>query len=173
MKKIIISAELDVPFDFDPTRIEHFLKEMGRINKVNIQSVHFADNPPDAESVLVYFDMDEEEPYYLEETNSKYPSQHPLEGEMVELLMQHGVCTHLKGYYPRADRYGIPSWAAGDSQSASTIPAEHGFKVSNAFTSEAIDSQDDGSEHFYATFLIPREYRSQLPSELPVLAKQA
>lgn len=64
--------------------------------------------------------------------------------DLVQRLVSEGVCTGLSGYYPRADRYGTPSW--DEAAGAMGFAGNFGFAAPRSSADFTVDARDSGDD---------------------------
>ncbi len=160
MQKIMISGHVTTDDSVDVGRLEGLIRDAiaSYVPEpvyelvMNTGSVQIKPTPGEG-SVWILILPDDEEPYYLVENDQDRTFERPLTDDEASYLLEHGVAIAGRGEYPRADKYGAPSWATNDDNDF--IAGHHGFPVSADFYLEAEDSQDDSSETFWFKISLP------------------
>lgn len=155
MKRIMISA-IVTPNDDSVTleNLQDGLRHLGSAYFTFAAEVELSGTEGLAKEVWLYISSDDEEPYRQvagpQETNGK-----ALSGEEVDQLRTNGVCTEFRAEYPRADRYGAPTYAT-DEDFAAGVVGDHLFKVdADGLTVHAEDRGDDGCEQIWLKIALP------------------
>lgn len=156
MKKIIFSA-IVTPSDDSVTmeNLKDALKHLGSAYFTFEAEVELASSEGMAKEVWLYASADPSEPYVKVSGPSETEGIEQEEAEMAELREQ-GVCVEFRAEYPRADRYGAPSYSTDDDFAAGVV-GEHLFRVSaEDFTVITDDRGDDGAEQIWLKIVLPK-----------------
>lgn len=155
MKKIMLSAIIQ-PSDDSVTleKIKETLSGLGVAHFTFDAEVELADARDLTKSVWVYVQADDSEPLLKVAECGETDGDELGQDELTELF-QAGVCTEFRAEYPRADKYGAPSYANEDDFAAGLV-GYHGFKVATkGFEVHAEDRGDDGSEEIWLKIALP------------------
>lgn len=170
MKKIVFSGIIWPTNTIEAMELKRALQQFGAL-QLDVDEITVADKAPDAyfKPIWIYVSPDEDDPYFLAglEGNidlSEAESDAEISDELMNAIREHGVCTELVGYYPRADRYGYPGYVA-DAMKGEALAAFHGFVVTNEqFVATGYDRGDDGAEQMWFKVMLPIDkVNAQLP----------
>lgn len=156
MQKLMINATVMADDNLDLGLVHRLLAVLGDAGSVSVTAVHYRPREERNATVWVFRDSDEGEPYVLVDEAYDFEGD-PLSQEQVSMLMQEGVCTGMRAFYPRADRYGTPRWATDlQSGTAEMVPSMEGFFIAqDEFEAQAVDTGDDSSESFWFQIALP------------------
>lgn len=102
----------------------------------------------------IYISSDDSEGYRLVDGPKDSDGRELTEAEVIQ-LQKTAVCAEFHAEYPRADRYGAPSYAT-DETFAEGIVGEHGFRVPlEGFEVHANDCGDDTCEKLWLKLALP------------------
>lgn len=165
MQKLMISATVMADDNLDISLVQRLMAVLGEVESSSVMCVHYRPIEDRDCRVWVLASTDESEPYLLV-AGPCATSGVELDETLTSLLMETGVCTSMTAFYPRADRYGAPSWAScPDGSSAAGIPSMEGFFIaSEGFSAVCRDSGDDSAESFWFEIAVREE--SPFPSML-------
>ena len=160
MKKIIINATILVDDNLNPIEIESMLDNIGQLQSSTIDCIGYRPVEDRNHHVWVHCSGDDSENLVLVHQPGSFDGVE-LTDTLVNDLVDEGVCVAMQGYYPRADRYGAPFWAAGNAdESAAVIPSEVGFYIaSEGFSADCHDTQDDSGETFWFMVAVKEDSR--------------
>lgn len=156
MQKLMINATVMADDNLDLGLVHRLLAVLGDAGSVSVTAVHYRPREERNATVWVFRDSDEGEPYVLVDDAYDHEGD-ALTEEQVTMLMQEGVCIGMRGFYPRADRYGTPQWATDPQYgTAEMVPSMEGFFiVQEGFEAQAMDTGDDSSESFWFEIALP------------------
>ena len=158
MKKIVISFSM-TPNDDDVTldSLKDLLCKVGSTHFLATSEVEVVDisDIEVGKKVWVYVPNDDELPY-VKVAKSGDTTGEELGDLELAALQKDGVCVSFNAEYPRADRYGAPSYATDDSF-AEGIVGEHGFAVpsENGLNVWTNDRGDDGGQEIWLEIMLP------------------
>jgi hypothetical protein len=155
MKRIMINA-IVTPNDESVTleNLQDALRHLGSAYFTFAAEVELSGIEGLAKEVWLYVSSDDAEPY-IQVAGSGETEGKALSDEEVDQLRGHGVCTDFRAEYPRADRYGAPSYA-NDDEFAAGVVGNHLFKVNaDGLTVHAEDRRDDGCEQIWLKLVMP------------------
>ena len=160
MKKIIINATILVDDNLNPIEIESMLDNIGQLQSSTIDCIGYRPVEDRNHHVWVYCSGDDSENLVLVNQPGSFDGVE-LADTLINDLVDEGVCVAMQGYYPRADRYGAPLWAAGIAdESAAAIPSGQGFYIaSEGFSANCHDTQDDSGETFWFMVAVKEDSR--------------
>lgn len=155
MRKIIISAVV-TPNDDSVTleSLQDGLRHLGSAYFTFTGEVELADSAGLTKQVWLYVSSDDSEPY-VQVSGPGETEGKSLYDDEVERLRANGVCIEFRAEYPRANKYGAPSYA-GDEDFAAGVVGNHLFKVdAEGLSVQTQDRGDDGCEQFWLMLLLP------------------
>lgn len=153
-KKISIQATVTVPSSIVPDDVVSALRTLGTVAVDYCSAVEYKSSKGLTRNVWVYVSSSSDEPYLQVEEAFATEGQEISDYEMQKLRSQ-GVCTKFYAKYPRADRYGAPTYAANDD-AAAVVVSEHLFAVASlVFEVHAVDRRDDGGEELWLCIAMP------------------
>lgn len=158
MQKIIINATVTVRDDLDLGLLQRIISAVGETSSVSFVSVQYQPIGDRTRFVWVQATTDDSEPYVLVKEPYSFEGIE-LPDEAVTTLMQEGVCTGLRANYPRADRYGVPNWAANPGEGSAEMAASmQGFFIAEeGFDAVCTDTRDDSAESFWYHVALPED----------------
>ena len=102
----------------------------------------------------IYISNDDSEPY-LKVAGPQELQGQELSGDELDFIRENGVCVRFVAEYPRAERYGAPSYSTHDDFAAGIV-GQHGFSVpADGLDVEATDRGDDGGEMIWLKIALP------------------
>ena len=155
MKKIMISVTVTPNDDSIALKnLKDAIRHLGSAHFSFTAEVELSDSEGLTREVWVYVSSDDSEPY-IQVVNPGQTEGKTLSEEEVDQLRANGVCTEFRAEYPRAERYGAPSYATHDDFAAGLV-GEHLFKANaEGLIVHAEDRGDDGCEQLWLKIVLP------------------
>ncbi len=153
-KKIVIRAVVTPANNVEAAAAIKALQALGTVEVDYCDVVDYSPVENRLKETWLYISANEEDPYFLVDKPFEREGTEVSDYE-IQNLRAKGVCTRMYAEYPRADRYGAPSYAASD-EAAGLIVADHLFPVAEkSFEVLAKDRRDDGCEEFWLCIAMP------------------
>lgn len=155
MKRIMISA-IVTPND-DSVTAENLKEAIGHLGSAYFifgAEVELSSSEGLTKEAWLYLPSDDSEPY-IQVGSPKETGGKTLSRDEVNRLRESSVCIEFRAEYPRAEKYGAPSYANDDDFAAGVV-GDHLFKVTmDGLTVVAEDRGDDGAEQIWLKIVLP------------------
>jgi len=156
MQKLMINASVMASDSIDRDLVNRLMAVLGEIQYVSVAAIHYRPRQDRNATVWVYRSADDSEPYVLVDKAFDFEGIELTEEQLTELV-QEGVCIGMRGFHPRADRYGTPQWATDPQYgTAEMVPSWDGFFIAQeGFEAQVRDTGDDSCESFWFQIALP------------------
>lgn len=154
MKRVFINAVIQG--DVTEQMVRAALASLGQIVEIQAGGFEIASAAGLTKRACLYISADESEPCVLVSSSGDTEGKE-LSEEAMSLLNKHGVCVGFFGKYPRADRYGAPSYANNDA-AAAAIAADHGFVCAECLDVLTEDQGDDTCDMIWLDIALPEDF---------------